>query len=137
MPFRWTEDLTTGVAALDRQHHDLIETIAELVQAMQNGKGRDHLSATLQFLDAYATNHFGLEESLMREEHYPEAAAHLAEHKAFAERLASWRAIFEAEGPSSTQAVAMGSRLYEWLRQHVAHTDRALGRFLVEHGRGH
>jgi len=48
--FRWTEMYSVNIAALDRQHMDLIETIHELEVALRAGEGNGSVNDVLERL---------------------------------------------------------------------------------------
>ena len=52
MSIVWTDDLATGVDAIDIQHKELFKRIDNLLDSCRLGKGRDELKNVIQFLSA-------------------------------------------------------------------------------------
>ncbi len=67
----------------------------------------------------------------MRELDYPETAAHVAEHAAFAAAIGDLVVALETEGPSARLVVRLERDVTRWIHDHVYSTDLALGRFIV------
>ena len=66
MTYTWNKDLETGNPMIDRQHKQLISCINDLLDACSQGKGRDKILETMQFLQDYTIKHFGDEEALQK-----------------------------------------------------------------------
>ncbi|NDJ74767.1 MAG: hemerythrin [Chloroflexi bacterium] len=79
----WTENMTTGVAKLDKQHQKLIEKYNELDEAISNHTGREVIGEVLDFLQFYALWHFGEEEACMAQYQCPVARANQLAHAEF------------------------------------------------------
>ena len=127
MAIQWTEDLATGVEAIDDQHRELYATVASLHAAMRRGM-QDEIPNILAFLEQYVTQHFALEEREMAKAGYPGLQAHQEAHQAF---------ITEFLRQKSRLAVAANSDIMElsswlgaWLRDHVRGVDGEMARFL-------
>jgi len=133
-PLEWSDALLTGVAAIDQQHHILVDILIE-ARTMQGGDSADRRFERIsRDLLAYAIYHFDTEEQLMRRTGYetaaPEAAEHhLAEHRHFSEEVVLLRA--EAHLGKAGAKAALLSFLEGWLVNHILTTDKALGNFIV------
>lgn len=53
MAYSWDKSLETGNPSIDSQHKSLINAINELLDACSQGKGRNEVSKTLNFLQDY------------------------------------------------------------------------------------
>ncbi len=132
MALEWDEKLAVGVRSIDEQHQELFRRVNALLAALGKGTGRQAVGELLEFLRRYTVQHFGMEEELMGRRRYPEFAAHKAQHDQFVKTFAALRAEFEASGPSMSFTLTVNSLVCAWLRQHIATTDKALGRFVAE-----
>ena len=77
----WTNDLSTGVEEIDWQHKECIRLINSLLDNDLSKKSGDVINNTFKFLSCYVREHFLLEEKLMKESAYDQAA--FAKHKEF------------------------------------------------------
>lgn len=130
MPVQWTPDLTVGVGEIDKQHKELFVRVNAMLEAMSQGKAQAEVAKTIEFLGDYVKAHFGMEERSMQTYAYPATAAHKAEHAAFVADFVNARAKFEMDGPSVSLALALQSKICDWLRNHIRKTDKALGAYI-------
>ncbi len=128
MPIQWTPDLATGIDLIDEQHRGLYAAVAQLHEAMRSGRVGD-LSATVDFLERYAVEHFAAEEATMEEAAYPGLTEHRAEHAAFVTAFLAHKARL-APVPSVSAVVELSQWLGSWLKDHVRRTDGAMARHL-------
>lgn len=134
MAIEWTEDLATGIEAIDEQHRELYRQVAALHAAMKAGS-LDRVHGLLDYLRRYSVEHFATEEEAMRTARYPAAAlgAHRAAHRRFVDD-------FEAHAERATErlspavVVELSSWLSGWLRDHVRRVDGEMARFLRASG---
>ena len=130
MAMEWTHDLSTGSAAIDDQHKELIKRINALLEASRQGKGKAEVSQVIQFLGEYVVTHFSAEEQYMEAHRYPEFAKHKALHLEFMENFADLKRELEEEGPGVHLVVKTNQMVVQWLLDHIRKVDRALGTFL-------
>ncbi|TLM65955.1 MAG: bacteriohemerythrin [Deltaproteobacteria bacterium] len=130
MAIEWTEELATGVAAVDRQHREIFSRYSQFLGACKSGKGREGLLDILAFLVSYVESHFAEEEKLMREVNYPDAQAHADEHRAFRKLVLSLREQVAEHGPTISLLTDANRRLLDWLVDHIKKSDRAMGGFV-------
>ena len=64
MKYELTKDLETGNALIDSEHRQLFAVINKLMDACSQGKGRDQIASTVQYLNDYVSKHFSDEEQL-------------------------------------------------------------------------
>jgi hemerythrin len=122
--------LLTGIDEIDRQHRELFERIATLLQAARERRGRQEVVRTLEFLGSYAVDHFASEERMMEAEGYPKLEGHRAEHRQFVKELEVLRHELKSEGPTSLFVIRVGNRVTEWMREHIYRTDLLLAEWL-------
>ena len=131
MALTWTPALAVGVSNLDEDHKQLFDRVNKLLEAMQQSRAKEQLAPLVGFLKDYVSVHFGGEAALMQRHRYPEAQYHLAQHAFF---VAEFRALadeLEKSGPTALTTIKLNKLLCDWLRQHVASTDKKLGAFLA------
>jgi hemerythrin len=125
----WDPSLAVGHAQIDAQHQELFRRFGRLVDAMEAGRSAD-IAELFQFLAQYAVEHFGAEERLMDDTHYPGAAIHKAAHARFVRDYGDLVALYEANGTSRAVVVKARTWIGGWLRAHIMGVDLALARFL-------
>jgi methyl-accepting chemotaxis protein/hemerythrin len=118
----WTESLSVGIPVIDAQHKTLIERINRLEEARGRADGRKKLGDIVRELDAYAKEHFALEEGLFVEFAYPDAKPHKAEHAAFVAKIAEFELAFAIGKAEVDEELLLFLR--SWLTQHIAYTDK-------------
>ena len=64
MAIEWTEDLATGVNKIDNQHKELFKRINNLLEACNQGRGKNEVEKVIKFLDDYVIIHFSEEENI-------------------------------------------------------------------------
>ena len=131
----WDDSMSTGVALIDAQHKMLFQKFNEFSETISGNTSREAAAEMLDFLQFYATWHFGREENCMAEYHCPAAAQNKQAH---AEFLVTFNGFYEQwqSGTISPELVSKTHQeLESWLRNHVARTDTQL-RPCVEKGAG-
>ncbi len=126
---QWTDALSVGHDAIDRDHQRLADTVNGLHEAMLAGQGLGQVSAALDEIVAHAAEHFRREEKIMAEAAYPALAEHKREHEQLVEEIAHLRRRFEAG--ESIYSLRVLQFLSDWLIRHINATDRLLGEYLA------
>jgi len=126
----WEKQLMTGVKEIDVEHLTLIETVDELYEAMQSGKGKEEVKGVMNFLQNYVRIHFKHEEALQVEYNYPALEAHKIMHKEFVKEVAKLALLIE-EDTSTTNAMKVTYFCMEWLKQHIGVEDRKLADYIL------
>ena len=89
-PFAFTDKYKTGVELIDTEHKqlfDIIREVNDLIHEELLHDKYDEIMRLLAKLREYTEFHFGDEEALMKEIHYPAYDAQKRAHTAFIERL--------------------------------------------------
>lgn len=126
--FAWDEKYEIHVPEVDEQHCFLVGLVDEFYEAMLSGQGRKMVKGLLVRLVDYTRYHFVTEERLMAENHYPGREGHIREHDQLRGEVAAL--LKECETSEVAISAKVGIFLRDWLKKHIAETDRALGRFL-------
>jgi len=129
----WSEKLSTGIAAMDEEHKQLIALLNELHDAIEDGQGKAILGRILDGLIAYTGTHFAHEESLFAETGYPDALSHKIQHEALIRQVNEIQAKFTAT-PTAILPGEVLSFLKNWLTTHIQGTDKEYGPHLKSMG---
>lgn len=120
----------TQIPEIDSQHQELFSTLSKLRDYLYGGKPSAEIEPLLGFLEKYAMNHFGMEESYMQRFGYPESGAHHEEHEQFIEDVKQLRLRQQGATNASTLAGEACDQLGYWLVDHIGIQDKKLGEFL-------
>jgi hemerythrin len=121
--YEWTNDLETGNDLIDSQHKELIQAINNLLNACANGKGRDEISTTVDFLSNYTVKHFSEEELLQDKSQYPDYINHKKLHKDFTRVVKDLAEQIKQDGPSLILVGKVNSHIGDWLVNHIKKQD--------------
>ena len=132
---RWSESLMTGVDEIDRQHRVLVNTLNEIIESLPGGCDEALAERITRDLLGYALYHFEMEEELMERHGYGDfssfdARSHVAQHKAFADRVSELRERFN--GGSRLDLERLVRFLHDWLTNHIMGSDVRLGQFILD-----
>lgn len=130
MAIEWTEDLETGITAIDDQHRDLFRRINQLLDACNQRKAKDAVGKTIEFLGSYVIEHFENEERYMVMYDYPDLADHKEQHRQFIDSLQELKNRFETDGPGVHIIIMTNRTVVGWLNSHIRNVDKLLGAFL-------
>ncbi len=130
--FRWTEQYSVNIAALDAQHQGFFATINELNEALARGRGARVTEPILKKLVEYAQTHFAAEEALLTEHQFPGLETHRMEHQRFDKKVAK----FLEDHRAGKQGVSVSLLLFmqTWLKEHILTADKAFSSFLNARG---
>jgi hemerythrin-like metal-binding protein len=120
---QWDESLTTGIESVDEQHRQMVAILSDLLAAMQAGRARSEVGATLERLGRYTQRHFRHEEDWMDRLACPAASENRCQHAEFLSILAQFVADFEADGPSVGLIMRVHDQLAWWLETHIRGVD--------------
>ena len=130
--FHWDEHFLTGIAAVDQQHHALVELINSFGSALLQDDltNEDCVHIVTQLRD-YTDYHFREEEALMRERGLFPAAqeSHKRAHRSFVEEVA--RLERDLPGMDSADARLLHDYLVHWLGYHILGIDQSMARQLA------
>lgn len=130
MALVWNDSLLTGVEVIDRQHQELFGRINKLLEASSQGKGKEVIGETFQFMENYIVDHFGMEERLMVKNSYPEYSNHKSYHDNYIKELSLLKKQLDIEGSGLNLVVQTNKLLVDWWINHINKVDKALGAFL-------
>ncbi len=126
----WNEGLKIGVPQIDEQHKTLFDAVDVLFAACAQGKGRQEIGKTLDFLVQYAAKHFADEEVVQKNCGYPKCEEHKHMHEDFKVQVASLKQEFHATGPTVAMVAKMNTILSGWLVNHIKNVDSEITRYI-------
>ena len=128
----WDQNLSVGVAEIDRQHKQLVNILNQLLILDGISVDSETISDTLTKMTEYADYHFNSEEHYMQEYGYPEYETHRKEHIEFMRKTAQFSlATMEYE---KTIPADMLEYLKTWLIEHILKSDMAYKPFFKQKG---
>lgn len=113
----WTEAMSVGNTALDKDHQKLIGMINDL-----DHSAPDFLELFNAVLD-YTTGHFEREEAHLDAISYPGLDAHRVQHDGFADQVAAMLKQYRAE-PFDAADTRLKDFLWSWLKGHILIEDQ-------------
>ncbi|CAA7625783.1 Methyl-accepting chemotaxis protein [Magnetospirillum sp. LM-5] len=126
----WKPEYETGIAVIDSEHRAYLKQINKLFGDMMTGDGAKGIVRVLPTLLEEMKTHFANEERTMTRAAYPELEAHQANHRLFVEKFQAGKRAIEQDQPDA--GTALFDFLASWTREHFAHDDHDMARFLVE-----
>ena len=121
--YKWDTYLETGNKEIDNQHKEWIAYLNNLIKAFQDGKGKDEIIKTMDFLLQYTVKHFAAEEALMLSNNYEDFLVHRRYHEEFKITARSLIRQLITEGPNEKLVDAAISTLRGWLLNHIKSDD--------------
>jgi len=129
----WTDELSVGIASIDKQHQILIKLINSLNTAMATGQPNIAIADILVCLTDYTRVHFSYEESLLEKYGYKETKNHQRQHRELIEQIAALKERFQSD-LSGSIGIEIMQFLKNWLTHHIMKTDKAYSVFLISKG---
>ena len=130
--FQWDDSLSVGIAEIDRQHRQLVDMICKLNDEMRKGKGKEILGKILTGMVNYALMHFETEEKIFLKYGYSEAENHRQIHRAFVDKVSSFKNQFARNEKGLT--IEVMDFLMDWLQKHIKGEDKKYAPFLIAKG---
>ncbi len=132
MRMEWDDSFSVGIPRFDDQHKKLFEILNTLIDGVREKRHKEIMGETLEELLDYTVKHFGEEEKEMETHGYYEYDRHKKEHEDLASQVRDFRTKFKAgTAPMSTELISF---IVNWLKTHIAHTDKKYGPFLSQKG---
>ncbi|MGI6036710.1 MAG: bacteriohemerythrin [Limnochordia bacterium] len=126
----WTSDLAVGVPLIDSQHQELFARINKLLEASNQGRGKEEVGRLVDFLADYVKTHFRDEEELQRNSPYPYYEAHKKLHDGFVASLSDLKGRLDEEGPKLQFVISVNKMVVDWLIQHISKVDKEMVTYL-------
>jgi len=124
----WSEHFAVGVAVIDGQHREMLDTVNRLLEGLRDGRDADELVETLRELVRLTEHNIATEERLMQE-HGLALGHHHDEHQRLLEAIRRFDLPLDAGGLGSSARF-----LREWLLGHIDENDRPFAEQLRSRG---
>ena len=128
----WDDSFSVKVGELDKQHHELVNMLNSLNDAMKTGKSRDNMGGILDDMVDYANVHFAREEKYFDEFNYLKSFSHKKEHAKFVKKVLEFKDGFD-NGHMMLSLDVM-TFLKEWLVTHIKGSDQDYSQCFNENG---
>jgi hemerythrin len=123
MAYQWDSSLETGHEKIDNQHRQLVATLNSIIDASQQGKGKEEIFKTLDFLTGYTIMHFSTEEKLQVRYDYPDYLIHKRYHDEFKITVGELTQRLIKEGPTEEMIGVVTTTIGDWLLNHIKGDD--------------
>jgi hemerythrin-like metal-binding protein len=134
--YRWDDSFVSGVRLIDARHKRLFEAVNRLIDACEQGKGKEELAKSLTFLSNYTVKHFSEEEALQQKYGYAEYPEHRQLHEGFKETVREFAAELDSKGPSEELIERLKREVGGWLITHVKVVDLKMAAIIRANGAG-
>jgi len=132
----WSNAMSVGVEALDRDHQVLVDMIRRIAVAREeDGDVRPLIAEVLAGLVAYTVYHFNREEHVMAACGYPELEAHRDEHNALTREVEDMQRRFGEADPDLGRD-ELQTFLTGWLNHHIMLQDKAYRAYVEDNPAG-
>ena len=128
----WDDSFSVKVQEIDNQHHELVNMLNGLNDAMKAGKSKDNMGSILDGMVDYAAVHFALEEKYFDQFNYLKSFTHKKEHARFVKKVLEFKHGFD-NGHMMLSLDVM-SFLKEWLVSHIKGIDKDYIQCFTENG---
>jgi len=128
---QWKDEYSTGIEDVDDEHRDLIDIVNRLHGLVLAEDSKLTVPAFFDGLIKGVSAHFALEERIMDESGYPQAAQHRADHDRLLDELRELKETFEHA--DEVDSVDLALRLEPWFSRHLTIHDIPLHRTLRAH----
>ena len=135
----WDESLSKGIKEIDDQHKRWIDIINKLNSSIKEGKVRESVESILKSMVEYTHTHFVTEEKYFDKFGFDGAEEHKKEHKAFVEKVASFKKDIEAfskdfEKGNVYMIDEVMNFIKSWIIGHIKATDQKYVECFKENG---
>ncbi|MDR0761231.1 MAG: hemerythrin family protein [Treponema sp.] len=133
MEYVWDKSLETGNSQIDAQHQQLFVALNRLVHTYQEGKGKDELKKSLDFLTDYTIKHFFDEEQLQQHYKYPDFENHKKYHDDFKKVVRNFSVELILKGASDSLMQDVQATIGGWLVTHIKGQDAKVAAYIRSH----
>lgn len=136
MLFKWEDEFSCHVRNIDEQHKKLFEIGGRLYDIAALSDEYDHYDEIINILDElkdYTLYHFDFEESLMKDNGYPDFDIHKIEHDFFIKKIKKIESK-DLEGNQGESTMEMIKFVADWISAHILKTDKQYEEFFSKKG---
>jgi hemerythrin len=117
----WSDEFSTGIQVIDRQHQHIVGYINRLCDAHSGAVPRDEIRHIFDDLVDYTLTHFTFEETLLANGNPRSLRTHKQTHEVFSDKVRTLRSQFHKQGGMSLE---LSRLLVSWLFDHILHDDK-------------
>lgn len=128
-PLELTDDLKTGIDAIDNQHRELLNW-ANAVSDDDVVADETKLKEAIINLDDYVNYHFKAEEQAMATHDYDRMDKHKAQHHRLMREVSELFGRLQREGASKGLMVEVQYMFADWYTLHIKEWDKPFAAFL-------
>ena len=131
--YEFTEDCMIHIDNIDEEHRKLFQMLNEAFALVKETDNAASIAKNLiDNLKDYAITHFAHEEEYMKSIHDPELPIQQREHKAFAEKINTFK--LDESSPEAARNSLNELLLYltRWLYSHILSSDMMIGKMAPE-----
>ena len=121
--------METGNDLIDSEHQALIDAINDLMEACEQGHGRQQMVRTAEFLSDYVVQHFSDEEKLQIKHRYPKYDSHHAFHVQYIQQVKDLVEGMRRDGATIENLSAL-NQAAGILINHIRSEDKRLATFI-------
>ncbi len=125
----WSFTFESGHPEIDSQHMELVRILNYIGGTVVSGGLATDVRPILKVFIDSVRKHFSFEEELMNRHGYPEVKRHHDVHLSLIETLSSYD--LQLKRNAKLDLAKLVESLSTWLIEHILHSDKKLGRFLV------
>ncbi|MDR2102886.1 MAG: bacteriohemerythrin [Treponema sp.] len=130
MFYQWDSTLETGYDVIDNQHKQLVAAVNDLLDACRNGKGKEAIASTMDFLTGYTIKHFMDEEKIQIKYNYPDFLTHKRYHDEFKVLVGRFTRRLIREGPTELIINDVCASIGDWLLNHIKGDDFRMAAYI-------
>ena len=121
----WRDEFSTGIAAIDHEHQELVGLVNHVMILMQGEEPTDVVADALADVNAKITAHFALEELVMREVAYSDYEPHKEDHERLLDDIRDIMDAYE-DGSYAERCDEFLQHLTAWFVNHFSTMDAKL-----------
>jgi len=121
---KWRDEFSLGIPSLDHEHRELIELINSLHEDLYHSHSKTSVMEFLGEIFAKVSAHFAHEETLMRDNDYPEYDEHKQDHERLLEEIRDLMDDFEDGVYVDIEGFT--NKLEPWFSEHFKTRDAKL-----------
>ena len=127
----WSEEMCTGITALDAEHKELVRRYYSIVNSLKEKKDLSHFKSQLREFVEAAARHFGHEERVMKTTGFPQYLAHKEGHDQLLKDADDFLASIGTALPLR-DCPAIAKYVRHWLMRHMREQDREIHAFITQ-----
>ncbi len=124
---KWDDSLSVGIAEVDQEHKELIDTLNRYHALMQAGETQEDFASYLQNFKGSFAKHLNTEASAIHESGFPEEDAHIKDHE---ESLFELDRMLERSKAGEDVTIEFFEFLSHWIREHTMKFDKRFADYL-------